>query len=114
MANSAGAGAGPCTTVLSASVMAADALPALRRARGPADAGRARLDLPLCGEYVDTDVGPTAVLEDATDMLSLLAGMPGSIGSAGKGPGALESLVDVVIASDEDCSEDPGLVNPVW
>jgi hypothetical protein len=63
---------------------------------------------------VDTVVGPTVVFEDATDMLSVLAGMPVSIGSAGKGPGALESLDDVVIASDEDCSEDPGGVNPVW
>jgi hypothetical protein len=63
---------------------------------------------------VDTVVGPTVVLEDAIDMVSVFAGMPGSIGSAGKRPGALESLDDVVIASDEDCSDDPGGVNPVW
>ena len=61
---------------------------------------------------MDTVVGPTVVLDDATDMLSAMAGTPGSIGRAGRGPGTLESLV-VVIASDDDWSDDPGGVNPV-
>jgi hypothetical protein len=75
---------------------------------GPAD--DVRLDLPLCAAYDDTDVGPTVELQDATDMVS--PGSIGILGRAGRGPGALESL-DVVIASDEDGSDDPGGVNPV-
>ena len=92
--------------------MAAGAGPALRRARGPADAGRARPERLLWGWYVETVVGPTVVEDDATDCESVAA-LIGSPGSAGKAPEALELLVDVIIASDEDCSDDPGGVSPV-
>ena len=55
-------------------------------------------------------VSPSIVDEDATDCVSL---GPCSIGIAGKGARALESLE--VIASEEDLSMGvPGGINPVW
>jgi hypothetical protein len=45
---------------------------------------------------VDIVVVPTVVFEDVTDMVSVLAGMPEGIVSAGRGPGAFFITRDVV------------------